>query len=423
MRSDFTTRLFLWLAIAAAAGGFHGAAAATGDDNTPSVEVTTEDHSAGVATQRPSFSLFSRFPVVLTLSLNGGYDTNVNTSGHGSNGSWFDDGRFSLSYDAGTERSHLTINLATDVTYYFDSAPSPNPEVAPLFTLTGYYNVSQRLTLNTSLDFAYQAEPDFSANIGPNRRVGYFFTTTDTVSASYLWTSYISTVTSETFRYVHYNDSPTGAFQDRIENTLGAQLLFHVSQRSALVAEYRFQLVDYESFPNDSDSHYVLGGIDHSFNSRMNMTLRGGVTFRSYTDNNQPDDTAPQFDGAFNYSIGPHSAITWRTTYGFETPNSPTVANTTAFRTGLELRYGFTPRISSTLAAYYIHDDNQSFNFPGTGRVDTTTNSYDVSANLQYAVMRHWSLQLGIEASGATSNAPGSDYNRQRYSAGVNFTF
>jgi hypothetical protein len=409
------------LAAAVALGNLHASALSTGEDSA-SVEVPTEDHTT-VTGQKPSFSLFSRFPVVLTLSVNGGYDSNVNTSGRSSQGSVFDETLATVSYDAGTERSHLTITAATSLTYYFDHASSPNPEVAPVFSLSGRHNFSERLDLSMNVDVAYQAEPDFSADIGPDRRVGYFLQTTDTLAASYRWTSLISSVSTETFRLVHYDDATTGAFQDRIENTLGQQVLFHITLRSALVAEYRFQLIDYDSFPNDSDSHYILGGIDHSFNSRVNVTLRGGVTFRSYSDNNQSTKAEPQFDGALNYSIGPHSSLTWRTSYGLEAPDSPTVGTTTAFRTGVELRYGLTPRISSNLAAYYVHDDNQSFNFPGTGSFDSTTDSYDISINLQYAVVRHWSVQVGFETSGASSNAPGSDYTRQRYSAGVNFTF
>jgi Putative beta-barrel porin 2 len=364
--------------------------------------------------------LFSRYPLTFSIALDGGYDTNVNTTS-GSKGSAFDDARGNVSFDAGTERWHLTITAVTDVVYFFQNATSPNPEVNTTFQLSGHYNVTERLTLNTNVMLAYQAEPDFSSNVGPNRRAGYFFTTTDLVSASYQWTPLISTVSSETFELVNYDNAAVGAFEDRIENTLDQQVLFHLSMRTALVAEYRFQDINYDTFPNDSTSNYFLGGIDQSFNPKVNMSLRGGVTFRSYTGGSTK--TAPQFDGTLNYAIGRSSSLSWVTSYGLEAPDSPTVQNTTAFRTGLQLRYGITPRISYGVAAFYIHNDNQLFTMPGLPSADMTDDSYLVSLTLQYSMARHWAFHVGFDASGASSNSPGGDYSRQRYSAGLNFTF
>jgi len=386
--------------------------------------VETATQSQTVTTEpKSSFSLFSRFPVVFSLSVDGGYDTNPGTSSGSSRGSVFDSARGNLSYEAGTQRWHLTLTAVTEVVYFFDNAPSTNPEVNTSFQLAGHYNVSDRLTLSLGLTGSYQAEPDFSANIGPNRRAGYFFTTTDTLSASYQWTPLISTVSSEMFMLVNYDDAMVGAFADRIENTLDQQVLFHLSLRTALVAEYRFQVVDYKTFPHDSTSNYVLGGIDHSFNSRVNVSLRGGVNFRSYTGGSTK--TAPQFDGTLNYAIGRKSSLSWITHYGLEAPDSPTVANTTAFRTGVQLQYGLTPRIISTVGAYYIHNDNQSFSTPGIAGMDTSDDTYDVSLNVQYSLNRHWAFHVGFDASGTNSNlnSPTADYSRQRYSAGLNFTF
>jgi hypothetical protein len=372
--------------------------------------------------QKPGISLFSRFPVILTLSLDGGYDSNVNTTSN-SHGSAYGEGRANLLYDVKTERSSLTVTGGTDVIYFSDGATGPNPEVNTLIQLGGRYNYSEKLVLTMSLSGAYQAEPDFSANVGPNQRVGYFFTTTDGLSGSYQWTSLVSTVSTETFRLIRYDDSTVGALEDRIENTLGQQMLFHISMRTALVAEYRLELIDYDTFPRDSISHSLLGGIDHSFNEHLNVTLRGGATFRTYTNGNDSTKTAPDFDGALNYVIGRTSSLSWTASYGLEAPDAATTANTTTFRTGVQVKYGLTSRISCVAGAYYIHEDNESFNFPGTGSIDTSEDTYDVSLGLQYAFNRQWSFHVGFDASGITSDQRGNDYSRQRYSAGLSFTF
>jgi hypothetical protein len=413
--------LFVRTAPAQDAVGAGVSSGGTSSGGASSSEVSTQGQQTVTTTQqKPSFSLFSRFPLTFYLAVDGGYDTNVNTTS-GAKGSAFDDARGNLSFLATTDRWGLSITALTDLVYFFNNATSPNPEVNTSFQLTGHYNVSERLALTTNLSAAYQAEPDFSTDVGPNRRAGYFFTTDDVVSASYQWTPLISTISSETFELVNYDNATVGSFEDRIENTLGEQVLFHLSIRTALVAEYRFQSINYDTFPHDSTSHYFLGGIDQNFNPRVNMTLRGGVTFRSYQGGS--DKTAPQFDGTLNYAIGPNSSLSWVTSYGLESPDSPTVQNTTAFRTGLQLRYGITPRISYGVGAFYIHNDNQLFSTPGIPSTDTSEDSYLLSLTLQYSLARHWAFHLGFDASGASSNTPGGDYNRQRYSAGVNFTF
>jgi hypothetical protein len=419
----------MWLATAMALAALYALPARAEEVSSAEVEAPVQSTSTATATttagaQKPSFSLFSRYPLTFSLSLDTGYDTNVSTTGtNSSQGSAYTEGRANMSFDAGTERSHLSITAGTDVNYFYSHATNPNPEVNTVVGLTGRYNVSQRLTLNMNVSAAYQAEPDFSADIGPNQRVGYFITNTDTLSAAYQWSSLISTVSTETFMVVNYDKQVIGSFEDRIENTLGEQVRFALSMRTALVAEYRFDIIDYSTFPRDSNSHYVLGGIDHTFNPRVNVTLRGGATFRSYTGDNGLT-TEPQFEGTLNYAIGRKSSLSWVTTYGLEVPNSPTVANTTAFRTGVQLTYGLTSRISSAAAAYYIHDDNQLFNTPGAATAsDMSDDSYLVSLNLQYSFNRHLAFHVGFDASGANASTFGTSYNRQRYSAGLNFTF
>jgi len=272
------------------------------------------------------------------------------------------------------------------------------------------------------MDAEYQAEPDFSQDVGPNRRAGYFFTTNDAFSASYAWTTLITTVATENFRWVKYDDSMVGAFEDRIENTLGAQLKFNLSRRTALVGEYRFELIDYDRFPHVSTSQYILGGIDHSFSERASLSLRGGATLRSYSENGS-DQTEPYFSASFLYAIGRRSALSWNVSYSLEQPNSPGIASTKAFRTGMQFTYGLTARITTSISAYYVHDENESFNFPGVGSFSTTEDSYDLSLNLGYSINRHWGVHVGFQTSGNAMDIGSSDYTRERYSAGVNYSF
>jgi hypothetical protein len=394
---------------------------ARGAEESTTTEVSTTSEAVPGATDS-ALSLVSRVPFKFSISVDAGYDTNVNNANSSSDGSGYGLVRADLSYDGGTQRTHFTLTIGADLTYYFQGAADPNPETNTRVHFTLRHSVDSRLSLLATLDAEYRAEPDFSQDVGPNRRSGYFFTTNDFFSATYAWTSLISTVTSENFRWVKYDNSTVGAFEDRIENTIGQQLKFNLSGRTALVGEYRFELIDYDRFPHDSTSQYILGGIDHSFSERASMSLRGGATLRSYSQNGT-DQTEPYFSGSFLYAIGRRSSLNWNVSYSLESPDSPLIASTKAFRTGLQFTYGLTARITTSLAAYYVHQQNESFDFPGVGSFSTTEDSYDVSLNVGYSINRHWGVHVGLQTSGNAMDIANSDYTRERYSAGVNYSF
>src|SRR5205807_10191249 len=110
-----------------------------------------------------------------------------------------------------------------------------------------------------------------------------------------------------------YDNNTIGLFSDRVSHTFGNEFRLQVVPTTALVAEYRYGIVSYEhegdlvqpavpahfvcnvvtgacvfvpAMPAgvlnlDSTTHYVLGGIDHTFNPRLSGSIRGGAEFRS----------------------------------------------------------------------------------------------------------------------------------------------
>ncbi len=69
--------------------------------------------------------------------------------------------------------------------------------------------------------------------------------------------------------------------QDRIQNTLGEQLQFSLTSRTSLVGEYRFEMINYDTAPTDSTTHFVLAGVNHNLTEHLIVHLRGGESFRS----------------------------------------------------------------------------------------------------------------------------------------------
>ena len=68
------------------------------------------------------------------------------------------------------------------------------------------------------------------------------------------------------------------------------------------MGEYRFEIIDYDTAPSNSMTHFVLAGLDHSFDPHFNISLRGGAQFREFE--NFDEQTSPYGEATLNYSLG-----------------------------------------------------------------------------------------------------------------------
>ena len=198
---------------------------------------------------------------------------------------------------------------------------------------------------------------------------------------------------------------------------------------TTLVAEYRLGIVDYDDNDERSSiSHFFLAGIDHSFSPRFSVSFRGGVEFREFDndDNNNvnnfddSDRTSPYFEGTVNYAIAQNTSLSWSNRYSLEEPDVPDALSRTTFRSALSIRHSFTPRIVAGLNVAYQHDDNDGSNgFDGFDEDD-----FDVSLSVRYAINRNWAIDAGYQHTEVVSDESlFREFSRNRYYAGVSFTF
>jgi len=344
----------------------------------------------------------------LSLSVVGGYDDNVNTSSTGGSGSSYTSENASLSYTFGTPRTQVSLTTGGGVTYYFDRpAAGYNP--------TGYLGLSltdkpsERMTLSLSVFASYQSQPDLSTNLGSNQQLGSFIHSNDTVSLAYAWAPRFSTVSSYTFGLLKY-DSSAGLLQNRMEHTFGEQFRYLLWPTTAGVAEYRYEIIDYESAPLDSTTHFLLAGLDHTFTPRLNGTFRGGVELRSSESNGF--QASPYFQSALTYILH-NGFVIWTNSYSIEESNTVGVSSAPAFRTGLILNYGLTRRLFGNLALFYVYGGNQS-----GGTSSSSGNTIDISPSLRYLITRRLSANVGYHH---TSGSGSSSQNN--YFAGLSFSF
>jgi hypothetical protein len=396
--------------------------------NAPSATSSSPSGSSGVG-------VFSPTPVQFYASIFGGYDDNVGTRGGPKQGSAFSGGNIVLDYTFGDPRLQIILNLGAGGSYYFDrpSPAAPGPSPSPVPSTTQDYDVdfkaafgityksSPRLTLGATVLLDYLTEPNFDNPGGLNSRSGNYFYTTDEFFVTYAWSRRFNTKTSYTLETYQYDDSTVGSFSNRVSNTFGNEFRLQMVPTTMLVAEYRYGIVTYENSSLDSTTQYALGGIDHTFNPRFSGSIRGGAEFRSY--DNDGDRTGPYFEGSLNYAVGKRTTVSWNARYGLEEPEVPGAQSRTTFRTGLHGKFDLTSRISSSIDAFYTHDEYHALATALNPIAPFSEDTFDIGLNLHYAITPLIGVQAGYHYTDITSGVAGREYSRNRVSGGVSLKF
>lgn len=386
----------------------------------PSVEVFAEDRMVTAASGGYS-SLLPQLPFRWSLTTSGGYDDNVDTTPEGA-GSPFTQANLTLSKDLRTERTQLTILVDAGAIHYFDRKDGPPTDYTGDLNLSLQHGVSERLTLAASINAAYQAEPAFGTDLGPARRGGNYFNTFDTFAARYALSPRLSTYTSYQLSMVKYENDLVAIVDDRVDHAFGESLRYLWSPRTTLIAEYRFELIDYDTAPRDSTTHLALGGLEYQVSSRLNATVLGGATFRKFKEGNGERLIDPNWSASLRYLISPSTSLNWTASYSVEEPNfSETLTQTTVrIRTGLQLRYQPSKRVTANLEFNYHHDENTGLLAAPGARQEFTQNGFQLVLDGKYALADRVALNLKFAHTDLDSIG---GYSRNVYTAGLVFSF
>jgi hypothetical protein len=373
--------------------------------------------TAGSTFEAAGLGWLPAVPVQITAGADTGYDDNVSLQPSGK-GSLFAAENIVLTYDRPGAQTEFFLLGVGRFTQNFDVTGQDEKSGNVTMSLT--HTFSTRLSFYASIYAAYQNEPNFQSNVGPQNVRANFFDTRDIFSLTYRWSTRLTLVTSYTFERVKYDQPSVGDTADRIDSTLGEQLVFSLTSRTGLVGEYRYETITYDTAPTDSTTHSILAGVNYNLTEHLIVHLRAGEEFRSLE--NDGDTANPYFESSVGYVSSNHS-LNWLTSYGFESPTAGGgVTTTKTLRTGLNLTYGLTSRLSSEAGVYYHHDDNSGGT--GTGTSSTgTQNSLDINLGLRYTINKHFTLHLDYNhtTQGAMGSNPG--YSRNRYFGGVTYTY
>jgi hypothetical protein len=359
----------------------------------------------------------------ITAGVDFGYDdhvlgstANTNSSGQGS---FLSRENLVLTYDrpgAGTDVRLIGVGRFTQ----FPNAGTDDKDVS--LTLGFTHNFSTRLSFRADLYAAYQTEPDFQSNVGPENVRAPHFNTNDIFSVTYRWLPRVSTVTSYTFESVKYEQTTAattavGIAQDRFQHTLAEGLHFNLTSRTILSGEYRFEVVDYDTAPRDATIHFALAGLSHHLTEHLLINVLGGPSFRSFKNDGSTINPYAQVNIGYR---GSNHSLTWITTYGVEQSTQTLAMGNTTFRTGLRATYGLTSRIHSTAAVYYHHSDNQGSS--GTASAGSE-DALQFTFGLKYTINKRFALHADYEYTAQPSSGATGGYSRNQYSVGVTYRY
>jgi hypothetical protein len=379
----------------------------------------TGQYATGSTSQTSGATGGTTVPLEITAGVDFGYDDHVigssSTTGSSGQSSFFTRENIVLSYDRPRERSELRL-LAVGRFDQFLDVGTDDKDVNVTLLLT--HNFSTRLSFRADVYAAYQTEPNFQSNVGPENVRAPHFDTNDILSVTYRWFPRFAMITSYTFRRIQYESSSIGTSQNRVENTFGEELRFSLTKRTDVLGEYRFQTIDYETATNNSITHYVLVGVDHRLTEHLRLDTRGGPSFRSLE--NDGNTVNPYAEVRLDYTSSNHS-LNWTTSYGYESPNAAGASNRTTIRTGLNLTYDLTSRVHSTAGFYYHHDENEGGS-SGTTPVGTQ-DALELSLGFRYMINKHFAVHISYRHSMESAIGGTSGYSRNRYFAGMTYTY
>jgi hypothetical protein len=361
--------------------------------------------------EQAGISWLPAIPIQITGGLDMGYDDNATLTPN-AEGSLFLGENVTLTYNRPVEPTQLYVLGIGSFDQYFDVSRN---DVDLNVTMSLTHDFSTRLSFYASVFAAYQSQPNFQSNVGPENVISDHFYTTDIFSLTYHWFPRFSLITSYTFNRVYYPQASIGNSQNLVDNTLGEKFEFSLTRRSQLVGEYRFETITYDTAPTDSTNHLILAGINHNLTEHLIVHARAGESFRSLE--NDGTTASPYLESVVEYTSSNHT-LSWTSSYGFENPTAAGVTTTKTWRTGLRLTYDLTSRLSSTAGVYYHHDENTG----GTGSTGSQ-DSFDLNLALRYFINKHFTLNLDYSHTtlGSMGSTPG--YSQNRWSGGVTYTY
>lgn len=231
----------------------------------------------------------------------------------------------SVSFNLPLEQGRLDFGYTYGLRYYEDR---PGDDIDQYHNFTGNFShqFSPRYKIGVSENFAIAQEPEQIAGAGaaliPFRTEGDNVRNSAGVVFTAQITDPISADLSYNNNYYDYDNAQYGQALDRIEHTIGTSLRYQFRPTTFGSIGYNYGIYDYTSKDvttinpqtKDQDSHFIYGGVDHNFTSKLLGSARVGVQIATWDklganlDKSQTKVT-PYADGSLSYLYAAGSSV------------------------------------------------------------------------------------------------------------------
>ncbi len=360
-------------------------------------------------------------PLRFTVGVEGGYDSNVTTAPDGEEeDSFYIGAGIGASYALATKVSRLEIGGSFNTFYYLDTGDADD-ELFYNARLTANltHQISRRVSFSNTGYIAYEVEPDYLIGASVSLRDDQYLYGYNRASMSFQLTNRLSTVSHYTISGIQYEDSVLGRQEDRLSHLIGQQVRYSLNRVTTATAEYRFGIVNFQSAPNDSISHYALAGLEHQFSPYTTGTVAAGAEYRDF--DRYDSLTRPYGEASLRYKLTDDTTLSWLGRVGLEDSELGDYHDRYSYRTGLVATHGFTPRVRGTLGVSYVHSE---FDARGDSDLDDLSDdAVSLQLGVSYRIYQNVDLNAGYTYTTIYTGDSLRDYDRHRANVGVSSTF
>ena len=372
--------------------------------------------SIGILSETEDFD--SSLPFTTTISTVFGYDSNV-----GSRPKFVEDssayakGRVSGAYSTVRGKTHLGLNAGFATMYYLERDDTTFNSADG--SVNFYHKITPRATFANKSYLSYSIEPDLQIGVAVPRRLSHYYYGHNNASLTFAFNRRLSSITRLGVSGISYEDDTSAASNDKFTYNISQEMRYVLDVVSDVVGEYRFVTSDYDIADYDYGAHYLLAGLNRSFNLMLRGTVMAGLQKRSF-DNGYEDDWKPHLETSLRYNVTEKTQLSWINRFGYE--DGELASNNANSRTGwnssLNLSYSFTDRLRSTFGLTY-----HSYNFERPELIDLAEVMKTLNLGINYRLYSNVDLNARYSYVSMESDDVFRDFVRHRISAGMKIKF
>ena len=379
----------------------------------------------------------------VSASLRGFYDDNFNSQASGNKQSSTGiDVAPSAHFGVAGEQSSLDVGYDFTARYYEKAlnGRTDHSDFTHNFNVTATHAFDERFRVNGRESFVIGQEPDFLAGnqnvVNPQRISGDNMRNYANVGASFQATSLLGFGVSYNNTIVNYADKgnfSNSARLDRMEQGVNLSSQWTISpqtvgQLGARIGKTDFSRKDefadtgVRASSRDTTSLILYGGADHEFNDALSGSLLVGGQRTKYPNNPNTDSKwSPWVEGSLQYEYQTQTTLSGGFSYSRSASDLVAAASATEFVRDTE--------VASIYGAVTHH---LAEHLSGTGSIRYQRSKYNgglydgqkegvlfLGLSLAYEFNPNLEGNIGYNFDDLSSDAPGRNYNRNKFYVGV----